>query len=63
MSNTLPLVKMSQSHYRSEYGYFFLESSGWSFVPFEKNLKEKDLIIILETLKWIEEGLFDEQKS
>lgn len=59
---TVSLVKVCDSHYRSDYGYFFLENNEWLFFAFEKTLKENDLVLILKTLNELKEGLADGRK-
>jgi hypothetical protein len=59
---TVSLVKVSDSYYRSDYGYFFLENNEWLFFAFEKTLKENDLVFILKTLNELKEGLADGRK-
>jgi hypothetical protein len=49
--NNIPLARTDKSHHQSKYGYFLLEADGWSFIAFEKSLKEEDLVAVLETLR------------
>jgi len=63
VANDSRLAKTSKSHCHSKYGYFLLDSNGWSFIAFEKNLKEKDLVVVLEILRSLNNESKNEQHT
>lgn len=56
MIPSLELSKISEFHYSSELGYFFLEAEKeWVFLPFKEGLRERCLLSVLETLRFLNE--------
>jgi hypothetical protein len=45
------LLPMSDSIYESIYGYFILKYNKWIFTPLEKEFDTNDLMIIMDTLR------------
>lgn len=58
MTSVLELTRISEFHYSSDLGYFFSEAEKeWVFLPFKESLGEKCLLVVLETLRSLNEKI------